>query len=328
MEFPDTGSHVVSCPFQFQLPDDAPPSFDCKRKLHCGGICYSLEIVAERWGHFRSPRRIYRRIQVVPAASQAQLLVMESLAQGWGGPWKTITREDKIKTQNLGRLFACARNVVNSGTSLVPYDTPIPFILYIVTETEPLRLSDLRLEKNGKTVFPAPPTRSSEVTLILHREGKIRVRGNSETHHFTNTINLQTRNFGVPGADPSARAVDAIVDEPEWIPKEKEDRVIWRRGVHFDSTLLLPFALTFNTATLDWRYTIQLVVPFPGLGNDLKFPEFPIHLGPGSAGASPRLGPRGSPRLIFNVRYLTRPQFAWYTGDEYEEDIQLDCARL
>ncbi|KAF7347046.1 Arrestin-N domain-containing protein [Mycena venus] len=201
LEFPDTGSHVVSCPFQFQLPDNAPPSFDCKRKLHCGGIYYSLEVVAERSGHFRSPLRIYRRIQVVPAASQAQLLVRESMAQGWGGPWKTITREDKLRHRIWGDYSHARATLSIPDLPSFPYDTPIPFILYIVTETEPLRLSDLRLEKNGRTVFPAPPTRSSDVILLLHREVKIRVRGNGEIRHFKDTLDLQTRNFGVPGAE-------------------------------------------------------------------------------------------------------------------------------
>ncbi|KAJ6554616.1 hypothetical protein B0H19DRAFT_948980 [Mycena capillaripes] len=293
MEFPNTESHVVSCPFQFQLPDNAPPSSDCERNVHCGRIWYSLELVAERSGHFRSNRRIYRRIQVVPAASLVQLLVRESLAQGWGGPWKTITQEEKLRHRIWGDYSHARATLSIPDLPSFPYDTPIPFILYIVTETEPLRLSDLRLEKNGKAVFPAPPTRLSDVTLILHREVKIRVRGNGETCHFRDTIDLQTRNFGVPGAEtitPPVRGVDPIVDEPQLISQDKEDRGIWRRGVHFDSILVLPFAPTFNTATLDWRYTIQLVVPFPGVGNDLKFPEFPIHLGPGSLGPEDSLG--------------------------------------
>ncbi|KAJ7736940.1 hypothetical protein B0H16DRAFT_1763171, partial [Mycena metata] len=76
------------------------PGTDILTLFHCSAtsrgatIGYSLEIVGERSGFHRMNRRIRRLISVVP---QSQLLVKETLTQGWNGPWREIAQEEKLR---------------------------------------------------------------------------------------------------------------------------------------------------------------------------------------------------------------------------------------
>ncbi|KAJ7719130.1 hypothetical protein B0H16DRAFT_1607432 [Mycena metata] len=84
--FPTAGSQILSCHFQFQLPETLPPSFHSSvLDANVGAISYSLEAVAERHGRFRANHQVRRLFSVVPAASSDQLLVKESLRDGWTG---------------------------------------------------------------------------------------------------------------------------------------------------------------------------------------------------------------------------------------------------
>ncbi|KAJ7125252.1 hypothetical protein C8R44DRAFT_782710 [Mycena epipterygia] len=295
--FPEPGSHIIACPFRFQLPADLPPSFHCSIMAFRGEVSYSLEVVGERPGLFRSNRHIRRLISVVPPASQKQLLARESLMQGWSGSWKHVKQEEKLRQGIWGDYsHACATLSIPDLRSF-PIATPIPFNLEVETLTKLVHRSD-RPEEKGKQLFPAPPALSSEVKQILKRTAEIRVR--SKTCYAEDTFDLQhIRRLDAIGGFSHARAVQAVAEEPEWIPKEgKEDRGIWKRKVHFKSTLTFPFAPTFSTETLDWTYVVQFVVPFPGIGNDLKL-QFPIHLGPGSACPPPPIGVSGSSSLTY-----------------------------
>ncbi|KAJ7125247.1 hypothetical protein C8R44DRAFT_135092 [Mycena epipterygia] len=297
--FPEAGSHILACPFRFQLPENLPPSFHCSGNSLSGAVSYSLEVVGDRPGLFRSDRCIRRLISVVPPASQSRLLVRESLMQGWSGSWKHIKREEKLRQGIWGDYsHACATLSIPNLRSF-PITTPIPFNLEVETQTKLVHRSD-RPEEKGKQLFPAPPLRSSEVKQVLRRTTEIRARG--LTRHAEDTFDLQhIRRLDAIERVSRARAVLAVAEEPEWIPKEgKEDRGIWKRKVHFNFTLTFPFAPTFSTETLDWMYVVQFVVPFPGIGNDLKL-QFPIHLGPGSAcpPPPPPIGVPGSSGLTY-----------------------------
>ncbi|KAJ7130334.1 hypothetical protein C8R44DRAFT_613468 [Mycena epipterygia] len=292
--FPEAGSYILKCPFRFQLPANLPPSFYCFTRNHDRGtVRYSLRIVGDRSGRFRSNRRILKLISVVPSASQNQLEVKESLMRGWSGAWKDIKRQEELR-QGIWGDYSKARATVPlvPDLSSFPIATPIPFNLEVETETKLVHRSESPEEK-GKQMFPAPPARSSEVKQVIKRTAEIRVQGRTSRVQDT---------FDLSDSERVSRArtgVQAVVDEPEWIPKEgKEDRGIWKRKVHFNSTLTFPFAPTFGTKTLDWSVTLFFVVPFPGIGNDLKL-QFPIHLGPGSACPPPPIGVPGLSSLNY-----------------------------
>ncbi|KAJ7689771.1 hypothetical protein B0H17DRAFT_1065849 [Mycena rosella] len=320
--FPDAGSHILVCPFRFKLSENLPPSFHCSGHSATGAtISYSLEVVGDRLGLFRPNERLRRIISVVPAASQSQLLVNESLRQGWIGQWKDTKQDIKLRRGILGHYSHAYVTLWIPDLASFPISTPIPFSFHIVTETKVIDRSDRPEDKHGKPLFPAPPTSSTQLTQVLRRQTEVRVR--DIIRYEEDTFDLQgTRNLGDAA---QLRGVDAVVDELQWIPKEGKDRGVWRRGAHFNSTLSFPFAPTVRTKTLDWLYVLQFVVPFPGIGNDLKL-EFPIHLGPGSPCPPSPNGMHGlSSRTYAEVLPAGPPPMldlppSYWAGDDHDWD--------
>jgi hypothetical protein len=83
--------------------------------------------------------------------------------------------------------------------------------------------------------------------LVLRRRTTVRVR--NRYRHIDDSFDLQgIRSF----ANAQPAKVEAVVDEPEWVPRDDKNRGFWRRTVHFNSTLAFPYAPTFSTEALDW----------------------------------------------------------------------------
>ncbi|KAF7344452.1 Arrestin-N domain-containing protein [Mycena sanguinolenta] len=119
---------------------------------------------------------------------------------------------------------------------------------------------------------PFPIATSIPYKLHIVTETKMSIRGVADEAAADNTV-----------GPPHNRNVEVVVDEPEWVPKNgSKDRGLWRRSVHFNSTLDFPFAPTTSAETLEWGYGLRFIVPFPGHGNDLKI-ELPIHLDPSAS---------------------------------------------
>ncbi|KAF7344463.1 Arrestin-N domain-containing protein [Mycena sanguinolenta] len=314
-ESTQSDADVASYPFQFTLPEDLPPSF-CYGKYSPpdATIRYSLEIIGERPGVFHRNRRVRRVFLVMPAASESQLLASESLRQGWEGPWKVTTKDAKVRQGIWGDYSHVYATLSLPDLPSFPISTPIPYTLHVVTETKTLDRSD-RPEKHGKPLFPLPPTQTPELSQVLRRKIEYVVHEKLITHKekrkdtfdlqksqslVDNTASSRVRRAQTTQTQPmeSAQEVDAVVDEPEWIPKDEKGRGIWRRSVHFTSTLAFPFAPTASTETINWEYTLQFTIPFPGIGNDLEL-ELPIHLSPTSACPPPPTGAPGSSSLTY-----------------------------
>ncbi|KAJ7435167.1 hypothetical protein B0H11DRAFT_1937875 [Mycena galericulata] len=203
---------------------------------------------------------------------RAQMLVKESLRQGWTGNWKDIKVEEKLRRQGILGDYSDARPPRYHRDQSTPR-------------------SDRPEDKHGKMLFPEPPTRPSQLSPVLVRQASVPVRGRSRL--VTDIFDLQ----GIRGSSQE-QVVQATVDDPEWIPKDDKDRGIWRCAVHFNSTLMFPFAPTSNTQNLDWQYALQFVVPFPGFGNDLKI-RTPLHLGAASPFPPPPIGAAGTSSLSY-----------------------------
>ncbi|KAF8132166.1 hypothetical protein K438DRAFT_1998626 [Mycena galopus ATCC 62051] len=305
-----TGLDVVSCPFRFTLPENLPSSFFYE--TGAAAIRYSLEVVADRPGLLHRNRRIRRVFPVMPAASESQLLARESLRQGWTGPWKVTTQDAQIRRGFWGDYSHVHATLSLPDLPSFPTSGFIPYTLHIVTDTKTLFRSD-RPEKHGKPLFPEPPTRSSEVLQALVRKVDYTVTEAAGTHYKerrNETFDLQRGQIRTDNPSSSSMAgpthtshsqpeVHTIVDEPEWIPTD-QDRGIWRRSVRFTSTLAFPFAPTCETETINWAYTLQFTIPFPGIlyGNDLKL-ELPINLCPASACPPPPIRASGSSNLTY-----------------------------
>ncbi|KAJ7647811.1 hypothetical protein FB45DRAFT_894523 [Roridomyces roridus] len=311
--FPEPGSHVLSCPFQFKLPENLPPSFECHAYHRSGTISYSLEVVGER-GLFRFNRRIYQVFSVLPAASQDQVLVAESLRQGWDGQWADVKAEERLRQGIWGGYSHAYFTISLPSVPSIPVYTPIPFSIRITTETKALTRSERPEDKYGKPLFPVPPT---EVTITLCRSAEVRVRRMLQftlRRHVQDTFTLQ------------AHEPQVVIHEPEWVPKDDKDKGIWRREVHLTFELLFPFAPTSNTKTIDWMYLLKFLAPFPGIGNNLYI-QMPIHLSPASGCPPPPIGaaglssstyadnaPAGPPPAMFDL-----PPSYW-AGEEHDWD--------
>ncbi|KAJ7287051.1 hypothetical protein C8J57DRAFT_1282667 [Mycena rebaudengoi] len=295
---PASGSHVLAFPFEFQLPEDLPPSFHCSvvRLGHTAAISYSLEVVGDRTGLFHRNRRVRRLISVVPAASEQQLLAKESLRQGFRGTWK-LAGVDKRMRKGIWADYSYAQvELLMPDLPSFPIATDIPFSFHVITHTKPMRRSERPMDKYGAPLFPAPPALSSDVKLTLLRKTNIR----AQTHDgFGNEV-FELR--GSLGDATCVGAVRAVTDAAEWLPdpnhKDDKSRGIWKRAVHFESAVALHFAPTFAAETVDWEYKLRFEVPFPGIGNNIKL-EVPVRLDPGSACPPPPIGAAGSSRSTY-----------------------------
>ncbi|KAJ7270091.1 hypothetical protein B0H12DRAFT_1094481 [Mycena haematopus] len=282
--FPAPGSHILPCDFQFLLPKNLPASFHCDGHLHRATITYGIEVVGQRTGFSRTNRRIRRPVSVVPAASQSQLLAQESLRCGWNGPWNDFTREEKLRHGIWGDYSRARVKLTIPNMDSYPIMTAIPFSLHVETDTKLMHVSNALVDKHGKPIFPAPPALSSDVKLIIHRRTQIRVR--SHTGHVEDDFVLK----GSLGDVTRVAAIQHVSDEAEWIPSpglvDKKGQGIWRRAVHFHSSVAIPHAPTSGTENVDCQNNLVVVVPFPGIGNDLRL-EVPLRLHPGSACVPP-----------------------------------------
>ncbi|KAJ7503089.1 hypothetical protein B0H11DRAFT_1711894 [Mycena galericulata] len=295
MAFPEPGSHVLSLPFQFELPANIPPSFHLSVHDREATISYAIDVLGTRPGRLRKNRRIQQVFTVLPAASPAQLLVKKTLKQGWGGPWKTVFFEQKVRHGIWGDYGHARAEASKTPASVripdlpsFPCATAVPIQFRVETRTKPMSYTDPPEDKHRK-LFPAPPTQSAEVKLIFHREAIIR----------TSRKNGRAKDgFRIHGGlgDPASASVKSEIQDPEWIPDhEKKGRGVWKRAVRFETTVSLPFAPTFTTETIDCKYSLRFTVSFPGIGNDLKI-NVPIHLDPAHACRSP---PSWSPHISY-----------------------------
>nr|GAT56208.1 predicted protein [Mycena chlorophos] len=291
--YPEPGSHILNVPFQFKLPPHLPPSFHCEGPSRHATVGYSVEVIGERPGLFKFNKRIRRPFSVVPAASPEQMLLKESLRQNWNGPWKTWSRHEKLRRGIWGDYSHVRATILIPDIPNFPISTRIPFSLFIETDTKPMKREDCPdgpVDKHNTPLFPKPPGRSSEVRFQLYRWAQLRVR--SRTRQVQNTYRIQ-KSIGDP---TSVAAVVHTENPPQWIPlseKDEKGKGFWRRGIKFESTVVLNFAPTWQGATLEWKYQLVFITPFAGIGNDFKV-FIPIRLETGAPCPPPPMGIAGS----------------------------------
>ncbi|KAK7013179.1 arrestin-N domain-containing protein [Favolaschia claudopus] len=286
---PDISCDILSCPFRFTLPSSLPPSFTCGSSTPPDAtVRYSLQVVGARSGTLQRNRRFKRVFLVMPAASERQV-----------GP-ATAPGNIFVRTRRFDRAIWGEYSGVHASLSLpdlpsLPSSTPIPYTLHIMTDTKTLDKSDRPEDKHGKPLFPAPPTQLSELSLVLHRRAKYIVRDSGVDHVAERKDSFDLQNVPRRIHRPST---DLLVDDATWIPDaSSEERGVWRRSVRFMSTFVSRFAPSCRTETLKWMYTLEITIPFPGMGNDLTL-KVPITLNPLAACPPP---PIGAPEHVLPV---------------------------
>ncbi|KAK7013178.1 hypothetical protein R3P38DRAFT_3277814, partial [Favolaschia claudopus] len=277
---------VVSYPFRFTIPEKLPPSF-----------YYS-----------NSATRVFL---VLPAATESQLQQVKTMRQGWPGPWKQMSAEDKI------------RRVIPPRPSVAPISVPIPYTLTVTTETRTLDHSDHPEDKHGKPVFPAPPTKLSELWFSLRRKMKY-TAGAFKNAQRRGSFDL--RQIAAPDlirrVDPAA-SYRRQVAESEWSSEDGMKKGVLAPVCSFH--ILYGAAICANDLELGILGVtrFQIVIPFPGMGNDVKL-ETPIQLNP-SAGIGDRrqcwtFRPADEPQAItLNFKNLVR-----VAGETIEGTVDLN----
>ncbi|KAJ6589997.1 hypothetical protein DFH09DRAFT_220274 [Mycena vulgaris] len=275
--FSDPGSHLLALPFQFTLPDDLPPSFHLSLpRHHKAVISYAIEVVGTRSGRRQKERQVRKIFPVLPAASPVQILAKTTQKQGWTGPWKTVSLDQKVRQGIWGDHSHARAEVKIPDVASLPRATAWPLKFFIETQTKSMSRTESPMDKHNKPLFPAPPTQPADVTLFFHREASIRALRRHATANDSFPI------LGSLG-DPTSATVKTTIGAAEWIPDpEKRDRGVWKRTVQFEAMVSLPFAPTFSTETVECKYFLHFTVPFPGSGNKLKL-RVPIHLDPAHA---------------------------------------------
>src|ERR1700722_4869834 len=204
-----------------------------------------------------------------------------------------MTRE--ISTAN------CLTQLGIPGLSSFPMSTPIPFHLLVVTKTKSLRLSEAPspFTTNRKSLFPAPPTSASQIDLHLTCHVDIRAQG-SRRYSKNRVASLGGMGNNRPLSARLGENLHMRTAEPEWVPQagekdeDEKDRGVWRRKVHFESSMMFWCPPSFSGNTLSnqvctihlrvlWqqkptiaidkplhKYAIVMKIPFPGLGNKVK----------------------------------------------------------
>ncbi|KAJ7935255.1 hypothetical protein B0H13DRAFT_2649970 [Mycena leptocephala] len=236
------GPETLVCPFQIQLPQVLPPSFHYSHHAHTVAISYSIEVVGSRHGLFHSDRRVRKIFSIVPAASQGELQTNVALRQGWNGQWKRVSNNRELRHGLFGDHSEAMVELVVPDLPSYPMFTGIPFSFHV-----------------GEKLFPAPPDSPADIEFMLHLMGHMRAHGKD------GELNSK---YEIKG---------------KWTPSpEHKNKGSWKRAVHFEGLMSIPFAPTFTTETAEWHYMLRFDIDFPGMGNHLSL-EFPIHLNSGVA---------------------------------------------
>jgi hypothetical protein len=124
--------------------------------------------------------------------------------------------------------------------------TGIPFSFHVVTKTKPVHQEDL--EHKGEKLFPAPPDSPADIEFMLHLMGHMRAHGKD------GELNSKYEIKGSLGDKESITAIRTTTDQPEWTPSpEHKNKGSWKRAVHFEGLMSIPFAPTFTTETAEWH---------------------------------------------------------------------------
>ncbi|KAH6916674.1 hypothetical protein BKA70DRAFT_1485324 [Coprinopsis sp. MPI-PUGE-AT-0042] len=314
--YPPPGTHILQLPFEFQLPVDLPGSFRSKWADPNATISYGIEVVADRPGFFRFNRRLGHIFPVLPTATQEEVENALRLDQGWPGEWKSVERSSEIRKRFWGEYSRVQAQVwlkfQYPALNSFPVGIPIPISIIVTTITKTMKKSetpdDAFSANPDKPLFPPPPQGAGDVCLFLDALVNIRAQGR---HVSMRDKHLPMGGFGKSNAE--SRYVRVTPSEPVWLPAaEKGEEGKWKREVRFDTTMLLKCPPTLDLEIVKCTYELNIEIPFPGLGNSLKF-QIPIHIDSGLGPFDPDAPP--PPALDLPPSYFTGEHHDW-DGDE------------
>jgi hypothetical protein len=97
-------SSTIQRPFRCKLPEDLPPSLQFDALDIRVNVKYSVEVQGIRAGTGLRNKtlHLFRNFSVFPAPTRSELLDTRHIRMGWGGPWKTIAHEQKMRRGIFG----------------------------------------------------------------------------------------------------------------------------------------------------------------------------------------------------------------------------------
>ncbi|KAJ8474382.1 hypothetical protein ONZ51_g7260 [Trametes cubensis] len=272
--YPAPGEGTLRIPFRFQLPPDLPPSFrDQKPPWSEGGaIRYSLIAVGVRAGTLNQNRRVRVPLAVVQrdAVGAALRKKLSAAANDGEIPWKVGCVEERIRRGLWGDYAVVQAELRIPDVGVCPLFVPIPFVIEIKTISPPVARAKAEAYPTDKPVFPPVP--SSYQALEFKLQQMVRVRAQYFKQRTPKDIVFR---------DPTM-IVDEDVPQRRWVPLDAESadekktgdsaelKGTWVQHATFRSTFRLDCPHTFNVDNIRCEYTLELKVPFPGLGNTIN----------------------------------------------------------
>ncbi|KAH6899229.1 hypothetical protein BKA70DRAFT_1527550 [Coprinopsis sp. MPI-PUGE-AT-0042] len=286
------GTHIIQLPFR----QDAT-------------ISYGIEVVADRPGLFRFNRRLGSVFPVLSLATREEAENAFRLRQGWSGEWKTIEHSEQIRKHLWGERSFVQAQLQHPAINSFPAGIPIPISLIVTTITKTMSKSDTPKDAFSadpdKPLFPEPPQGTDGISFLL--DAVVHVKAQSEPGFINNHLPSSAVGFGE--SNTSSRHVQVAHSEPVWLPDaDKGEEGKWKRQVRFDTTMLLKCPPTIDLGIIRCCYVLKIEIPFPGLGNDLKF-QVPININSGLGPHDPK-GPAPQ-ALDLPPSYFTGEHHNW-----------------
>ncbi|KAI0328202.1 hypothetical protein GY45DRAFT_1018697 [Cubamyces sp. BRFM 1775] len=267
------GSDILRIPFRLQLPPDLPPSFHYNMFPVEASIKYSLTAVGVRQGLFHLNRNVRMPLAVVPKDSVGirELEKLPTSASGHAHDYvhmRTLWKEDKIRRGLWGDYATVRVEWSIADLAVYPLFVPIPFEIRVKTVSPPISRAKAVAYPPDKAVFPPVPTSFSMVQLKLKR--KLHVR--AQMYRDESTCDVAVRTADKP--------INMELPEKEWVlgegagqsekAKSPDAKGTWVQWVTFTGSFRLDCPPTFELEAIKCEYTLDLKVPFPGIGNDVR----------------------------------------------------------
>ncbi|KAJ8482999.1 hypothetical protein ONZ51_g4996 [Trametes cubensis] len=278
--YPPASQDVLRIPFRITLPPNLPPNFEYHDLAKEAYVRYTLVTVCVRSpsaGVLQRDRRIYVPLAIAQRNDMGIVIKdkLGAISAGRLDAWRTHRVEEKIRKGFWGDYATVRVNLTLPDLNEFPLFVPIPFVICIETTSPPLSRSKAGAHPQDKPVFPAVPTSYRLLEFTLRRHISIRSRGDS-WHDSSETI-------AYIGAAARA-AVKQSIPERVWVPlghgrdgasedPSPDPMGTWVQRATFWSTFRLDCSHSFSVHNITCTHSLDLKVPFPGIGNDVN-----IHL--------------------------------------------------
>ncbi|PSR74842.1 hypothetical protein PHLCEN_2v9556 [Hermanssonia centrifuga] len=287
-------THVINVPLSFSLRENLLPSGQygsSHGKSGCtGNVDYYVEVVGARSG--AKDIQIKSSFPVLSQSSRGAEL-SRALHSGWQGGWRTIKELKRIRRGIWEDYANVTVSISLPDIDVFPVQSPIPFILTVLTTSKPSQQEDSSKEQAVFPVPPADPRKGIELKLLR----RVAVNAGVKKQFSAGDLTVYLGGLGPEAQDDTAQ-IDPV--ERTWVPTNENPKYagFWRQEAKFRSTFTLDCAPSFEFRTIKayvrntpnavvehllslssniQQYTMHIKVNFPGVGNDVEF-QFPADL--------------------------------------------------